>query len=102
MTDPYAASNMVNQYMMRLSYDEMAIRDLARRALVLMDRLEHGGPVDVEEALGALRRRHRYLLSRRSDIERELAQVAEVSPGTEAWSRLARRLALRASGEEVL
>jgi len=44
----------------------------------------------------------RYLLSRRSDIERELAQVAEVSPGTEAWSRLARRLALRASGEEVL
>ena len=44
----------------------------------------------------------RYLLSRRSDIERELARVAEVSPGTEAWSRLARRLALRASGEEVL
>ncbi len=102
VTDPYAARNMVNQYMMRLSYDEMAIRDLARRALVLMDRLEYGGPVDVEEALGALRRRHRYLLSRRSDIERELARVAEVSPGTEAWSRLARRLALRASGEEVL
>ncbi len=44
----------------------------------------------------------RYLLSRRQDLDRELAQVAEVSPGTEAWSRLARRMALRAGGEEVL